>query len=175
MQHIAHLGRDDRVMCFGLLNVNIAPWKKQAMEITTLVFVFISVLLIVVQSYPAFDPHCIPEWRAPNNGDDDHYADDANAGNDVVSGPTSRAAGEALGEVETDYSRFKTFYSCNSNNNNTNAAGYHVIFYMQTLLVAWFTLEYILRFMAVRPAWRIRRCVPTMYAQPLPSRTAFIM
>lgn len=119
---------NDRKMFFGLLPVNIAPGKKKVLESMTLFFVVVSVLLIIIQSYPAFDPHCIPEWRAPSSDDDD-------------------GGGTVL----------KRYYSCSSRNKNTNATGYYEMFYAQTGLVVWFTIEYALRFLAVRPSWKVKR------------------
>lgn len=106
-------------MCWGRLPTNLFGWKKQALEITTLLFVLVSVILIVVQSFPEYDPHCFKE---------------------VVNETTGRVA-----------------FNCLISNGNQNAKGYWQIFYTQTALVGWFTIEYIIRFMAVRPHWRVQR------------------
>lgn len=120
--------QSDRRMCWGLLPINVFGWKKYYLELVTLIFVMFSVLLIIVQSFPEYDPHCIPE-HIP--------VDDSNI--TIATNATKR------------------IYICNTNNHNKEAKAYHTIFYIQFALVVWFTMEYIVRFMAVRPNWKVHR------------------
>jgi len=118
--------QNDRLMCFGFLPTDLYGWKKNYLELVTLFFVMMSVLLIVVQSYPAFDPHCVSEY--------------VEFGQAVLGNYTNR-----------------TIYTCHTSNHNEEVTGYFEIFYIQLALVLWFTVEYFLRFMAVRPNWKVHR------------------
>lgn len=118
--------QNDRRMFCGLLPTNVYGWKKYYLELFTLLFVMMSVLLIILQSFPEFDPHCVGE---------------------VV----------VVGEWNHSNSTNTTVYSCKTSNHNVDAKAYFTIFYLQMTLVFWFTVEYTLRFMAVRPNWKVHR------------------
>jgi len=142
--------QSDRFMCWGTIPILTEGSLKYGMEVTTLLLVLVSVILIIVQSYPEHDPFCTPVVTAvtiPGVVDDSAVSD---------SGGSSAAAAAAAAAVGNTTS-YLTTYVCDTSTKNYEVKGYWEIFYLQMFLVIWFTLEYILRFVAVRPAWNIRR------------------
>lgn len=116
----------DRYMCWGCIPIWNEGRVKYALEVITLLLVLVSVILIIVQSYPEHDPFCTPQ----------------------VTEETDAATGNVT---------LKTSYLCDTATKNFGVKGYWEIFYLQMFLVVWFTVEYILRFVSVRPSWNIRR------------------
>lgn len=118
--------QNDRYMCWGLVPIWSEGRVKYTLEVVTLLLVLVSVILIVVQSYPEYDPFCVPVYSNTT---------DAVTGNITIS----------------------LSYTCSTSTKNLDVKDYWEIFYLQMFLVIWFTIEYILRFVSVRPAWQIRR------------------
>lgn len=118
--------QNDRYMCWGTIPIWNDGLTKYILEVITLLLVLVSVILIIIQSYPQYDPFCTPSLKNATN-------------------------------AETGNVTLKTVYICSTNTKNTDVKDYWNIFYLQMFLVIWFTIEYILRFVAVRPSWQIRR------------------
>jgi hypothetical protein len=120
---------EKRIVC-GLFPRNLTGWKKDFLEYTTLGFVMCSVMLIILQSFPAFNAYCTPYTA---NSDDYNFK------------------GVAPNTTQTTY-------NCTLGGDAYKGAqGYNAIQNMQVFLVAWFSIEYFLRFQAVRPGWRVVR------------------
>lgn len=130
--------QDDRRMWWGLLPIWTGGAYKYVLELVTLFFVLVSVVVIILQSYERFDPdRCAKSAGAlPTNQNilDAIYAHDAGE-------PILAATADGSGRTEE-----KCVVEAESE-----------LFLLQALLVAWFTAEYIVRWTAVRPDWAVRR------------------
>jgi len=126
--------QDDHAMCWGLIPIWETGNYKYVLEITTMIMVVVSVIVIIVQSYDEFDPDRCQARNYPNDISNTELLElmqnmDA----------TTVAPGSGMEKEKCEVKAEKE------------------LFYLQSFLILWFSIEYVIRWTAVRPAWTVRR------------------
>jgi len=139
--------QDERAMCWGLVPIWGDGPLKTVMELATLTMVAVSVLVIVIQSYNRFDPERCDTTIFQESTD--HDLNDLYA-KVVENYPWGSTTTTTTAENGSGGSGAGT-PTCKA------AAMEKELYTLQVILVIWFSIEYVLRWVAVRPDFKVNR------------------
>jgi hypothetical protein len=126
---------NDNAMCWGLIPIWRDGNGKYALEIVTLGMVVTSVVVIVIQSYDKYNPD-----KCSNRPGD---IDLSNA--------------DLLALLRSDTDATTTAPGSGLQSELCEVVAEQELFYLQLFLIGWFSIEYVIRWAAVRPDSDVRR------------------